>query len=63
MKILLVILLCMVLLSLFSGLYFMYKDKGKSRRVVNALTIRIGLSMLIIAIVIFGYFSGMLPPK
>jgi hypothetical protein len=63
MKILLVVLLGMVLLSLFSGLYFMYKDKGKSRRVVNALTIRIGLSMLIITIVIFGYFSGMLPPK
>jgi hypothetical protein len=63
MKILLVVLLGLVLLSLFSGLYFMYKDKGKSKRVVNALTIRIGLSMLIIAIVIFGYFSGMLPPK
>jgi TRAP-type C4-dicarboxylate transport system permease large subunit len=63
MKILLVVLLCMVLISLFSGLYFMYKDKGKSRRVVNALTIRIGLSMLIIVIVIVGYFSGMLPPK
>jgi hypothetical protein len=63
MKILLVVLLGLVLLSLFSGLFFMYKDKGKSRRVVNALTIRIGLSMLIIAIVIFGYFSGMLPPK
>jgi len=63
MKILLVVLLGLVLLSLFSGLYFMYKDKGKSRRVVNALTIRIGLSVLIIVIVIFGYFSGMLPPK
>lgn len=63
MKILLVVLLCMVLISLFSGLYFMYKDKGKSKRVVNALTIRIGLSMLIIVIVIVGYFSGMLPPK
>jgi TRAP-type C4-dicarboxylate transport system permease large subunit len=63
MKILLVVLLCMVLISLFSGLYFMYKDKGKSRRVVNALTIRIGLSMLIIVVVIVGYFSGMLPPK
>lgn len=63
MKILLVVLLGMVLLSLFSGLYFMYKDKGKSRRVVTALTIRIGLSVLIIVIVIFGYFSGMLLPK
>lgn len=63
MKILLAVLLGMVLLSLFSGLYFMYKDKGKSRRVVTALTIRIGLSVLIIVIVIFGYFSGMLLPK
>jgi hypothetical protein len=41
----------------------MYKDKGNSRRVVNALTIRIGLSVLIIVIVIAGYFFGLLPPK
>lgn len=63
MKIMLVVLLGMVLVSLFSGLYFMYKDKGKSTRVVNALKIRIGLSVLIVVIVIVGYFSGMLPPK
>lgn len=63
MKILLVVLLVLVLISLFSGLFFMYKDKGNSRRVVNALTIRIGLSVLIIVIVITGYFFGLLPPK
>ncbi len=63
MKILLIVLLVLVLISLFSGLFFMYKDKGNSRRVVNALTIRIGLSVLIIAIVIAGYFLGLLPPK
>jgi hypothetical protein len=63
MKILLVVLLVLVLISLFSGLFFMYKDKGNSRRVVNALTIRIGLSVLIIVIVIVGYFFGLLPPK
>ncbi len=63
MKILLVVLLVLVLISLFSGLFFMYKDKGNSRRVVNALTIRIGLSVLIIVIVIAGYFFGLLPPK
>ncbi len=63
MKILLVVLLVLVLISLFSGLFFMYKDKGNSRRVVNALTIRIGLSVLIIVIVIAGYFLGLLPPK
>lgn len=63
MKILLVVLLVLVLISLFSGLFFMYRDKGNSRRVVNALTIRIGLSVLIIVIVIAGYFFGLLPPK
>ena len=63
MKILLMVLLGLVLISLFSGLYFMYKDKGNSKRAVNALTIRIGLSILIIVIVIVGYFLGLIPPK
>ena len=63
MKILLVVMLGLVLVSLFSGLYFMYKDKGNSKRAVNALTIRIGLSVAIIVIVIISYFTGLLPPK
>ena len=63
MKILLMVLLGLVLVSLFSGLYFMYKDKGNSKRAVNALTIRIGLSILIIVTVIVGYFLGLIPPK
>ncbi len=63
MKILIGILLLLVLVSLFSGLYFMYKDKGNSRRVVRALTIRVALSITIILIVIASYFLGLLPPK
>ena len=63
MKILIGVLLLLVLVSLFSGLYFMYKDKGNSRRVVTALTIRVALSVTIILIVIASYFLGLLPPK
>lgn len=63
MKVLVGVLLLLVLLSLFSGLYFMYKDKGNSKRVVTALTIRVGLSITIIAIVIASYFLGLIPPK
>ncbi len=63
MKILIGVLLFLVLVSLFSGLYFMYKDKGNSRRVVTALTIRVALSITIILIVIASYFGGMLPAK
>ena len=63
MKVLVGVLLLLVTLSLFSGLYFMYKDKGNSKRVVTALTIRVGLSITIIAIVIASYFLGLIPPK
>ena len=63
MKIILLVLLGLVVVSLFSGLYFMYRDKGKSRRTVIALTIRVALSVTIFAIVIVGFFMGWLPVK
>ncbi|HEX9390553.1 MAG TPA: twin transmembrane helix small protein [Usitatibacteraceae bacterium] len=63
MKILIGVLLLLVVLSLFSGLYFMYKDKGNSRRVVRALTIRVALSITIIVIVILSYLFGSFPPR
>lgn len=63
MKIILLVLLLLVVISLFSGLFFMYRDKGKSRRTVIALTIRVALSATIFAIVIVGFFMGWLPIK
>ena len=61
MKIVIAVLLVLVVVSLFTGLYFMYKDKGNSKRVVNALTIRVGLSITIIVILIGSYFLGLIP--
>lgn len=63
MKITLIVLLVLVLISLFAGLYFMYADKGNSRRTVVALTIRVALSVTIFVIVITGYLMGWLPGK
>ncbi|MEP7154461.1 MAG: twin transmembrane helix small protein [Betaproteobacteria bacterium] len=63
MKITLAVLLLLVVISLFAGLYFMYKDKGKSRRTVIALTIRVALSITIFVIVVAGYLMGWLPGK
>ncbi len=44
------------------GLYFVYKDKGTTNRAAIALTVRVALSALVIAILLggffFGYFSG-----
>ena len=63
MRILIVILLLAVLASLFSGLYFVYKDKGNTNRVVISLTIRIVLSLLVFAILIASYYFGWIPAR
>jgi succinate dehydrogenase/fumarate reductase cytochrome b subunit len=58
MRILILVLLAAVVISLFSGLYFVYKDKGNTNRVVISLTIRIVLSLLVFAILIASYYFG-----
>lgn len=63
LKILVVILLLLVLVSLFSALFFMYRDKGDSRRMVTALTFRIVLSVAIFLILIGSYYFGLIPQR
>ena len=58
MRIVIIILLFAVLVSLFSGLYFVYKDKGNSNRAVISLTIRIALSVLVFVILMVSYYFG-----
>jgi hypothetical protein len=50
MKVVILILLLAVVASLFSGLYFVGKDKGNTSRAVTALTLRIGLSVLVFVV-------------
>jgi hypothetical protein len=61
MKIIILILLFAVIVSLFSGLYFVYKDKGNSNRAVISLTIRIALSVLVFVLLIGSYYFGWIP--
>ncbi|MGE0358327.1 MAG: twin transmembrane helix small protein [Burkholderiales bacterium] len=61
MKIVVVILLLAVIASLFSGLYFVYKDKGQSNRAVVSLTIRIVLSLTVFLLLVGSYFFGLVP--
>jgi predicted benzoate:H+ symporter BenE len=61
MKIVVILLLLAVIASLFSGLFFVYKDKGDSNRAVVSLTIRIALSLLVFLILIGSYFFGLVP--
>jgi len=61
MKIVVILLLLAVIGSLFSGLFFLYKDKGGSNRAVISLTIRIVLSLLVFLILMGSYFFGLVP--
>ena len=63
MRIVILLLLAAVLVSLFSGLYFVYKDKGGSNRAVTALTVRIVLSIVVFAILIASYYFGWISPR
>ncbi len=58
MKILILVLVAGVVVSLFAGLYFVYKDKGNSTRAVKALTIRVALQAIIIALLLGGFLFG-----
>lgn len=59
-KFIVLLLLGFIIISLFSGLYFLVKDKGQTKRTVNALTLRIGLSVLAIVIIIIAGLLGVI---
>jgi len=60
-KLIIILLLIGVIGSLFSGLFFLFRDRGSSDRAVKALTLRIGLSMAIFALLMLGYRFGLIP--
>jgi DUF2909 family protein len=61
MRIVVLILLFAVVASLFSGLYFVYKDKGTTNRAVISLTIRITLSLVVFFLLMISYYFGWIP--
>jgi len=60
LKLLIVILLFAVIISLFSGLFFLVKDQGQTKRTVNALTVRVTLSVLLLGLITYALLSGQL---
>lgn len=59
-KFIVILLLLFIIVSLFSGLFFLVKDKGQTKRTVNALTLRIGLSVLAIVIIMLAAAFGLI---
>lgn len=57
-KILIVLTLLIIVGSLFSALFFLFKDKSGSDRTVKALTFRIGLSITLFILLLLSYRLG-----
>jgi len=62
LKAAIVLLLVATLVSLFSGLFFLVKDGGRTSRVLTALFVRVSLTALTVALIAWGFYSGQLQP-
>jgi hypothetical protein len=47
-----------IIASLGSALFYLMKDKGGTNRTVNALTVRIGLSVALFLLLLFAHHMG-----
>ena len=60
-KVLVVLLLLGILGSLFSGLFYIWRDRGAGVRTARALTVRIGLSISLFLLLLAGFRFGFIP--
>ncbi|MFA9459333.1 twin transmembrane helix small protein [Thiohalorhabdus methylotrophus] len=59
---LIIAVLLVIVGSLGSGLFYLLRDDGQSHRTVRALTVRIGLSLVLFLILMLGFATGLISP-
>lgn len=62
MKIFVAIAFVLILASLGSALFFLMRDKGRSNRTVNALALRVGLSIVLFLCLLGAHQLGWIAP-
>ena len=60
-RVLVVLLMLGIIGSLFSGLFYIYRDRGAGERTARALTLRIGLSISLFLLLLAGFRFGFIP--
>lgn len=61
-KLIIAVLLLAILVSLFSGLFFLIKDSSQSKRTLRALSLRVGLQVALIAFLLLATTLGWIHP-
>jgi hypothetical protein len=62
LKILIVVIFLGIVVSMGSALFFLVKDKGQSTRTLHALTVRIGVSIALFALLFVLWGLGLIAP-
>ncbi len=62
MKIFIAIAFILIIGSLGSALFFVMRDKGRTNRAVNALAMRVGLSVTLFLLLLGAYKMGWIAP-
>jgi FtsH-binding integral membrane protein len=61
-KAVVVLALVAIIASLFSALFFMYRDRGHGTRMVKALALRVALSVGLFLFLMLGFYFGLFGP-
>ena len=63
MRIIIIIAFIGIIVALGSALVFLVRDRGATSRTVNALTVRISLSVALFLFILFSYWMGWIEPR
>ena len=58
LKPLITVVIILIFLSLFSSLFFLFKDQGRGKRSVYSLGFRVSLDALLLILVSYGLYTG-----
>lgn len=62
MGLIVIVLFLAVLVSMGVALFYLVRSRGSSRGLVNALTVRVGLSVLAFLLLMLAWYMGLIEP-
>lgn len=63
MRSVVILFLVAIVASLGSALIYVFRDRGQTRRAVKALALRVGLSITLFALLMAGYYFGLIQQR
>jgi len=59
---LIIVIMLGILISLASGLFFLVRDKGKTKRTITSLSLRVALSVVLLTLLAYGFITRFIVP-